>query len=167
MNERFPEVHLAGNAKDFITHLQQLRGSLTEPLRDDAIVIGLEPSALDASHGWGQTYMALEELVELYLRARPFQYALIVVVSTAETPERDMRWLIADLVEGATVFSRNVLGRDLTSIGVLTLPSEVPLVAQRAHAFMRQPVHLGDGTTITARQLQRTSIRNVIFEANL
>lgn len=154
-------MHITGTAQDFIDTLSE------HTIEDvsDAVVVALAVEDNDTWRTWSWIDTAWEQLEEPLTHATP---RLIVLVLEAMFRDHRVRDRAAALLEEASVFSTNVLGKDITAIAIaIQNPSERALAASRITDFVKRRVYTGNGTVMNASQLEHDSIANVLLAETL
>jgi len=151
-------MHIDGLDTDIIDALTQVA---TAEHRPDALTIGV--SLPDASDELPGCIADLDALLETEL-ARVSPRVLVAVVHAAGRLTEG-RAFASELIDRASVHSSNSLGRDLTAIGVvLDDEHDRALAARRIAEHLGGRSNLGDGTVVTARDLRRSTLRDLILE---
>lgn len=150
-------MHITGTAQDVI---DVLREHTVEDGSDTAIVtFAVEDN--DAWRSWSWIDTAWEQLEGPLTRVMP---RLLVLVFDAPFRDHRVRDRAAALLEEASVFCTNALGKDITAIAVaIQTPSERALAASRITDFVKTRVYTGNGTVISASQLQHESITDYLL----
>lgn len=151
-------MHIAGLDDDLV---DAFRSAEEDGHRPDALVV---PVAIPP--GDRELPAALQEIEAVLERelTRLSPRVLVVAVVTDGDPAR-ARTIAAEIVDGASVYSSNSLGRDLTAIAVVVDDHEHrDLVVGRVCDHLRGGSNLGDGTVVVANDLRRSSLRDLILE---
>jgi hypothetical protein len=151
-------MHIAGLDADIIDALTQVS---TPDHRPDALTIGV--SLPDSPDELPACIADVDALLERELsRVSP---RILVAVVHAASRLNDGRAFASELIDHASVHSSNSLGRDLTAVGiVLDDDQDRALVARRIAEHLSGRSNLGDGTVVTARDLRRVTLRELILE---
>ncbi|MDQ1216132.1 MULTISPECIES: hypothetical protein [Microbacterium] len=151
-------MHIAGLDADIIDALAEVA---TTDHRPDALTIGV--SLPDAPDELPACIDEVDALLERELsRVSP---RILVAVVHAAGRLADGRVFASELIDHASVHSSNSLGRDLTAVGiVLDDEQDRALVARRIAEHLSGRSNLGDGTVVTAHDLRRSTLRDLILE---
>ncbi|MFB8893200.1 MULTISPECIES: hypothetical protein [Microbacterium] len=151
-------MHIAGLDADIIDALTQVA---TPDHRPDALAIGVSlPTSSDALPA---CIAEVDALLEHEL-SRVSPRVLVAVVHAAGRLNEG-RVFASELIDRASVHSSNSLGRDLTAIGVvLDDEQDRRIAARRVAEHLSGRSNLGDGTVVTAHDLRRSTLRDLILE---
>ncbi|MFS0715059.1 hypothetical protein ABC195_14385 [Microbacterium sp. 2P01SA-2] len=152
-------MHIAGWDADIIDALTRVA---TTDHRTDALTLGV--SLPEAAHEPLDKRVAdIDALLEHELSRLSPRLLVAVIQAAGRLPEG--RVFAGELVDRASVHSSNSLGRDLTAIGiVLDGKNDHALAASRIAEHLCGRSNLGDGTVVLARDLRRSSLRDLILE---
>ncbi|MEH3088902.1 MAG: hypothetical protein PGN24_04605 [Microbacterium arborescens] len=151
-------MHIAGLDDDLI---DAFRSVVEDGHRPDALVVPVAIPPGDSE--LPATLHQIEALLERELSRLSPRVLIVAVVADGDAARA--RAIAAEIVDGASVYSSNSLGRDLTAIGVVVDDqAHRDVVVGRVCDHLRGGSNLGDGTVVIAKDLRRSSLRDLILE---
>lgn len=158
-------MHITGSARDFLSAPRSLEATATSPPRHDSLVLGISLVPADIDRGWGRRLGEIETVLESQLRVNAPRILVLVLEDQTQAPEHDLVEASRHLVDSASVYARNRLGRDLTAIAIVTSTADRSLTAERIAEHLSRQIDIGDGTILTPGDLERRTIRDLLIEA--
>lgn len=133
--------------------------------RRDALVVTLRVHGSVPTHSHAWVDGVREDLHDALNRYRP---RVLVVVIDGSYDRTTIMGIASGLVEEASFLSTNLLGKEVTALGVvLDDPAHRELVAERVSEHLMRSTNIGNGTVIPSRRLAGDSIRDLIMETVL
>lgn len=133
--------------------------------RRDALVVTLRVDADTSTHPHAWVDGVREDLHDALNRYQP---RLLVLVIDGSFDRALITGVATGLVEEASFLSTNLLGKEVTALGVvLDDPAHRELVAERVSEHLVRSTNMGDGAVIRSRRLAGDSIRDLIMETVL